>query len=156
MYRILFVCAGDTCRSPMASTLFNHKVRELNISGVRSSSAGLSVEYESKIVDNSKLALKDFGVKRVCGTPTQITSAHLAENNIIICATEDYKEALIVAVAEKFRDKIYCFKDFCGIDIYDPYGMGLESYKKCLKQIDMGLDKILGVLLGNGIAKYKK
>lgn len=156
MFKILFVCAGDTCRSPMASSLFNHKIKQYSLSGVKSSSAGLSVEYGSSYADFGKIALKDYGIKRVVGTPTQITAKHLAENNMIICATEDYKEALIVAVADKFRNKIYSFKDFTGINIPDPYGGSIDKYRLCLEDINTGLEKIIGVLLGNGVAKPKK
>lgn len=155
MYKILFVCVGCTCRSPMASALFNQKIKTLNLSGVKSSAAGLSVDSE-EINPLSKEALKSCGIKRVCIKPAQITGKDLAENNIIICMTEDNKEALQVAVSSKFVDKINCFKDFCGQDIFDPYGGDISTYSRCLKQIDMGLDKIIEVLLGNGIAKYKK
>ena len=156
MFKILFVCAGNTCRSPMASSLFNHKIKEYGLSGVKSSSAGLSVEFGSSYADLGKIALKDYGVKRVVGQPTSITAKHLAENNMIICATEDFKEGLIVAVADKFKDKIYSFRDFTGIDIADPYGKSIDGYSKCLADINVGLEKIIGVLLGNGIAKPKK
>ena len=139
----------------MASALFNHKMKVLNLSGVKSSAAGLSVDSED-INPLSKEALKTYGVKRVCVKPTQITGKDLAENNIIICMTEDNKEALQVAVASKFVDKINCFRDFCGQDVFDPYGGDISTYQRCLKQIDIGLDKLIEVLLGNGIAKYKK
>ncbi len=155
MYKILFVCAGNTCRSPMASIIFNKKIKDLAISGVSSKSAGLSVTEEN-LMPQTKSVLKDYGVKRITQKPTQITINHLAENSIIICLTDDIKETLQISVPEKFAQKIYSFKDFCGENISDPYGGDIGIYKRCLSQIEFGIDRIIEVLLGNGIAKQRK
>ncbi|MBQ8468554.1 MAG: hypothetical protein IJ542_02230 [Clostridia bacterium] len=155
MYKILFVCVGATCRSPMASYLFNKKVKDYNLSGVNSSFCGLNVEYDSKINFKSVAALKKYGIIRTRKKPTQISFSDLVSNNLIVCLTEDYKEALIVSAGDKFKDKIYCTKDFCGFDVLDPYGGTQEEYDSCLQQIDVAIEKIIGVLVGNGIAKHK-
>lgn len=75
---------------------------------------------------------------------------------MIICLTEDHKYALRNMVADKFIIKIVSFKDICGYDIADPYGGDLGVYQKCLKQIDVGLDRLINTLLNNGIVKYKR
>ena len=156
MYKILFVCSGATCRSPMASALFNHKVKVANISGASSHFCGMFVKYGSSVRPESKKVLKDYGITRVCGTPVQITGKHLAEHNMIICLTEDHKYALRNMVADKFLVKIVSFKDICGYDIADPYGGDIGVYARCLKQINMGLDRLINTLLNNGIIKYKR
>ena len=107
MYKVLFVCSGATCRSPMASALFNHKVKVANIGGLTSHFCGMIVEYGSTIRPESKRALKEYGIMRVSGTPTQITGKHLAEHNMIVCLTEDHKYALRNMVAEQIIHKIY-------------------------------------------------
>lgn len=156
MFKVLFVCSGATCRSPMASNLFNHKVKEYNISGLSSHFCGMFVEYQSRVKPESKAALKDYGVLRVSGVPTQISGKHLAEHNMIVCLTEDHKQALTNMVAEKFIPKIVSFKDICGYDISDPYGGDIGVYQRCLKQIDAGLDKLINTLLINGVVKHKR
>ena len=156
MYKILFVCTGATCRSPMASALFNNKVKNQNLSGLSSHFCGMFVEYGSSVSTNSKQALKKYGVNRVCGNPTQITGKHLAEHNLIVCLTEDHKIALKNIVADKFIPKIHCFKDFCGQDIADVYGGSLEDYSNCLDIINKGLDCIISTLINNDIIKYKR
>ena len=67
----------------MASALFNHKVNLANIGGLTSHFCGMAVEYGSSIRLESKRVLKDYGVNRVSGVPTQITGKHLAEHNIL-------------------------------------------------------------------------
>lgn len=156
MYKVLFVCSGSTCRSPMASILFNRKLAKQNIANAKSDFCGLFVEYGSTIMPEAKIALKEYGIKRVVGEPKQITGRHLAEHNLIICVTEDHKQALQNMAASKFADKIVCFKDVCGINLYDPYGKDLGAYQKCLAQIDTGLDKLISVLLAQNLIKRKR
>ena len=44
MKNILFVCTGNTCRSPMAEGIFNHFIlNEDKLNGIKASSAGISV-----------------------------------------------------------------------------------------------------------------
>lgn len=156
MYKILFVCTGATCRSPMANAIFNRKVKDYNLSSIKSNFAGISVEYGSVINPKSKQALHSFGIAKVMGKPTQITGKHLADYNLVVCMTQDHKEALQVMVAKQFVSKIVCIKDFCGYDIADPYGSSQEVYNDSMTKIALAVDKIIEVLLGNGIAKRKK
>ena len=155
MYKLLFACTGATCRSPMAHAMFSHKYREYHLLNVRSNFCGINAEYGSDINEKSKNALHEYGIARVCGKPTQIDGWMLSEYNLVICMTEDQKEALQVMVADGFVSKIMCMKDFCGYDIPDPYGGSQEEYNNCLKKIEKAVDRIIEVLLGNGIAKRK-
>lgn len=155
MYNILFVCLGATCRSPMASVLFN-KIASSRGLNCRANFCGLQVQYGSEVKAESKEAVKAYGVKRVCGKPTQIAGEHLANNNLIVCLAEDYKWALKNMSAPQFKDKIICFKDFCGQDISDPYNRGQQVYNQCCAQIYNGLNILIDNLVSQGIAKEKK
>lgn len=156
MYKILFVCTGATCRSPMAAALFNKKVKANNISNLKASFCGMNVEYNSSISQFVKIVLKAKGINRVYGSPEQINDEHITHNNMIICLTEDHKIALTRMVADKFVSKIYCFKDFCGYDIPDPFNGDVNTYVQCLKQIDEAENILLDTLLNNKIAKRKR
>ena len=140
----------------MAHALFSHKIKQYNLANIKSSFCGINVEYGSNINDKSKQALHKYGITRVCGKPVQIDGKHLAEFNVVVCMTEDQKQALEIMVAQKYLSKIMCIKDFCGYDIPDPYGGSQEVYDQCLIDIDRAVNKIVEVLLGNGIAKRKK
>ena len=54
---ILFICTGNTCRSPMAHYYLN----SLNLNGVKAFSAGLFADG-SPISENSRLALSEAGI----------------------------------------------------------------------------------------------
>ena len=59
---VLFVCSGNTCRSPMAMAIFNALSKE-----EKASSAGISVGYASFAAENAKEAVKKYGDKIAVG-----------------------------------------------------------------------------------------
>ena len=155
MYNILFVCLGATCRSPMASVLFN-KIASSRGLNCRANFCGLNVQYGSEVKAESKQAVKAYGVKRVCGKPTQISGEHLANSNLIVCLTEDYKYALKNMSAPQFASKIICFKDFWGQDIADPFGRGQQVYNQCCDQIYAALNVLINSLVDQKLVGEKK
>jgi len=58
---ILFVCTGNTCRSPMAAALFNKIAMEKDLD-VRIESAGLFANDGEAASANSIAAMKDYGI----------------------------------------------------------------------------------------------
>ena len=58
---VLFVCTGNTCRSPMAAALFNKIAVEKDLD-VRIESAGLFANDGEPASENAVAAMKDYGV----------------------------------------------------------------------------------------------
>lgn len=146
---IVFVCMGNTCRSPMAEALLRSEIKRRRIENVTVSSAGLKGggapmnENTAKTLLNKGLELSNFSSKLIDErTFSATTVIGLTER---IC--EELKKirdfGFEVGKLTKKRDNIFSFKELVGYDIPDPYGQGEEAYERAYKQLEGGMSAIV-------------
>ena len=131
----LFVCTGNTCRSPMAAALFNALWPRRGVAA----SAGLAASG-SPISVNARLALERRGI---AATPTNDYPAHVSRpvsEEIIRAASRVYAisrrhQLALIASFPEYAEKIFTLP----VDIDDPYGGDLATYEACLCEIEAAL-----------------
>ena len=126
--KILFVCTGNTCRSPMAEGLFKKIVSEKGIDDIECSSAGLFAMSGDEVSQNSVKACERFGVDISPHRARRITSYILDETDKFVCMTKDHAASLSLYVPS---EKIVVLGD----GIPDPYGGNIETYMVCANSI---------------------
>ena len=126
---ILFVCTGNTCRSPMAEGYLRAK----NTQNINASSCGLFADG-SPVSQNSALAMDEIQIDISSHISKQITKADIENADRIICMSPSHKQTLeSIGVTNA---------EVLGGGIFDPYGQDLESYRLCRDQIIKEIDKL--------------
>lgn len=126
MKKILFVCTGNTCRSPMAQAIFTELCQNKEFFA---DSAGISASGHSPLSKNAYLALKKRGIE-FSHTSQKVDEQSVAQSFAVICMTRAHAAALC-SQFPKYADKIFTF----GHDIADPYGGDCEVYEACCDEL---------------------
>lgn len=140
--RVLFVCTGNTCRSPMAEIILKSKLKNIGIKNVKVSSAGLNTSDGLKMSKNSFEALKLMGYRPYGFKSKQLTEQMIAKSDAVICMTESHKYALANYL------NVYTISQLTGLgNIEDPYGGNINVYIKTSHQLEDACNIILEQIL---------
>ncbi|MEG0457284.1 MAG: hypothetical protein RR549_04050 [Oscillospiraceae bacterium] len=157
MKNIIFICTGNTCRSPMAEFIFKQKIKEKNlINSFKVESYGITPNVGEPMAENAKAVLQNhYGLKEQLNShkakPLEIEIAKNAD--FIFCMNQTHKQIILLALPNlKEKNNIYVldenmFKnnnlEIKGIP--DPYGGNLQAYECCFNVIE----KLINLILEN-------
>lgn len=130
--RILLVCTGNTCRSPMAKVILEQKFKSAGLEKqFKLDSAAYGEPNDTSAHPNAQQVIEElFGVNLLAShTPKKLTKAMINEADLII-VMEDYMKANLPA------NKVIV------LGISDPYGPSLAKYKTCAAEMQQGFQKI--------------
>lgn len=144
MMRVLFVCTGNICRSPMAEAVFRHKVKLRRLE-IDVDSAGTGAWHAGEDADARALTtLKRRGIP----SPTrarQVTSEDFGEFDLIFAMDRSHFEDLLAwPGADPTRVKLFLEGADTPIDeVPDPYYGGEEGFEYFYELLDRGTDVLL-------------
>lgn len=136
----LFVCSGNTCRSPMAAAIGNAEIAArlqipLDAQGqarVRAVSAGLSARAGMPMTPEAQSALRALGIHALPHSARNLTAELARQVEKIFCMTQSQRRAVIDMVPEAAA-KTQCL-DPEG-DVEDPLGGEPAVYVNCARRI---------------------
>ena len=134
MKKIMFICSGNTCRSPLAEGLFKKYLKENNINDIDVSSAGVGAFPGDAVSINSILVAVNRGVDISEHRARNINPEHLLTTDLFFCMSDSHKQVLLRHCDES---KIVV------LNVPDPYGRPIENYEECAKMLESHFPLIL-------------
>lgn len=146
---ILFVCSGNICRSPLAEAVLRHRVAHQSPApAIQVKSAGTSATNGLPLSVAMEMILQEQGIEPHHQSQ-RLTHELLNWADLIFAMTRAHK-ALLLTQAPGVQPKLYTLKEFVGdsqqLDIDDPYGSDLDSYRTCANEIMMACDRLFHTL----------
>lgn len=152
--KIVFVCTGNTCRSPMAELLLKHRLEVLGLKGFTVTSAGIKAKKGDVINPKSAQVLAENGISSEGFTSTKLTDKILREAFAIVTMTESQRDFLTDMRWNAFRkvgeeteeNNVHSFYEISGYEVLDPYGKDIDCYRYVYGLLSAGIDGLIDKL----------
>ncbi len=147
-YRLVFACAGNTCRSPLAEVLAKRRIAEKRLSWLRTSSAGLYAHSG---------APASMGALRIAEEQEMDLSRHRSDAarsclddppDLFVAMTAEQRRALLGLGVPAHRAHRLLDLAGEGGDIADPFGGSLERYRRCLDELGPPVARLVDRIAG--------
>jgi protein-tyrosine phosphatase len=175
--RLVFVCSGNTCRSPLALAAWRLVARTMAgaLDGIEATSAGLCASPGARAARHSQTVAREWGVDLSSHRASHFMPEH-ARSDLIITMTRDQAAVLrahfdvgddqirLLGSYAPRRDRVAEAAQFAplwgestenselaarlDVDILDPYGASLEAYQACGAQIKRCVHELARSLSG--------
>lgn len=155
--RILFVCSGNTCRSPMAQALLRKALSvepSLGLlNGNRVESAGLQAFSGQAPSPEAVEVMRDHAIDLSTHRARRLTEQMMDESDLIITMTRSHCRQLQNDYPFR-RQNIWLLSELAGfdeIDIEDPFGLGIKEYARTAILLKNMIDKMLKRTINNSL-----
>jgi ribose 5-phosphate isomerase B len=156
MKTLLFVCTGNTCRSPMAAALARKALGDSPDWQVVS--AGINALNGQAVSPHSVTAIRQMGLDISQHRAQMLTGRLVREADYIFGLTRGHVEG-IVSLYPEAAEKLFVLREFeddvsdLDLDIHDPIGGPLEGYIECRDQIRHAVDAAVRFIQEGGTTR---
>lgn len=125
--RVLFICTGNTCRSPMAEGIFNQIKEEFPKIEAECASTGVSAVKGQRVTPWARQVCEEIGVDISQYRANYFTMEQMMEWDILAVMSQD--QYILLSDAGIPKEKLVL------LDVEDPYGGTIDRYRQCRDRI---------------------
>lgn len=148
--KVMFICTGNICRSAMAHWLLKKKLIDLKRNDIDVYSCGIYAQDGDIPTYEAREAINEYNVDLSNHFAINIKNSNINDIDLILCATTGHKIA-VIDIYPELKGKVFTMKEYVNydrknhdsVDIKDPWGYDLETYRSCLAEIDECLELLL-------------
>ena len=161
-HRLLFVCLGNICRSPMAEGVFRRVAEEEGVLHLfEIDSAGLGDWHRGQAPDaRAQAAARNRGIDISGQSARQVTGADYARFDLLLAMDSSNYEELTQLAPKPARHKVRRFLDFAPQvgtkDVPDPFFGGSDGFDHALDLIEDAARGLITDLLNDQTRSAKK
>lgn len=151
--KIVFVCTGNTCRSPMAEIVFKKlladklgcDIKDLYDKGFDIRSGGLAAYDGMKASPNATTVVQKLGVSLEDHQSRYVDLDLIKHSDAVLVMTKNH----LAIFQDRFQDQHLpvSMLSFSGSDIRDPFGGDELVYSQCLSEIEENLKHLVFKIL---------
>jgi protein-tyrosine phosphatase len=156
---ILLVCTGNTCRSPMAQVLLQHKLKErfakffeADVLPAFALSAGTNASSGSAASHEAVQAMKSRGLDLTQHSSRQVNLDLLQTADLVLTMTQNHRQAILTRWPH-FTPKVLPLSSN-GRDVADPYGGSQQVYLAAAAEIEHFLDEFVEQIDEHWLAQW--
>lgn len=152
--KVIFVCTGNTCRSPMAASILNsRKPKTGPMATLTVESRGLVVLFPEPYNPKMLRVLKDNGVEILGSEARQLEEEDFGEKTLILTMTLQQKQRMLKDFSK--AQNVYTVGEFVGEeeDIPDPYGKSADEYAQSFINVAYFVNRV-GEILSEGEIEF--
>ena len=155
--KIMFICTGNICRSAMAEWLLKKKLEDKKIENIEVYSGGVyAQDGDISTWEAKRVMMDEYSIDMSKHRATNIVNSKIKEMDLILCATSRHKRD-VLRIYPELEGKVFTMKEYVGydreyhdkIDIKDPWGYDIETYRSCVAEIDECLELLLEKIISN-------
>jgi len=145
--KILFVCTGNTCRSPMAEAILKHQ----QIANVEVQSAGIFAMPYAEMSAHAQQVLNEANMRHQ-HSATQLSISEIEWADLILTMTTAHKDT-IIAQYPNTEHKVLTFKEYIiegsMENVVDPYGGNKVIYEATFAELKELVERLVKKLEKN-------